>query len=94
MFKAMDRRNDTHLKGRKLELFCINFIKYHRKAMRLEREIKLKEEKNKRFMYERNMLSLAREAMNDLENDAIIEPCPGCPNCDDYKDCFQVTVYK
>ena len=94
MFKAMDRRNDTHLKGRKLDLYCINFIKYHRKAMRLEKEIKMKEEKNKRFAYERNSLSLAREVMNSLETDAIIEPCPGCPNCNGSDECFQVTVYK
>ena len=90
----MDRRNDTHLKGRKLDLYCINFIKYQRKAMRLQREIDMKEEKNKRFVFERNSLTLAREVMDSLENEAIIEPCSGCPNCNGNEECFRVTVYK
>ena len=94
MFKAMDRRNDTHLKGRKLERYCINFIKYQIKAIRLENEIRLKEEKNKKFAFERNSLTLAREVMDSLERDAIIEPCPGCPNCNENNECFKITVYK
>ena len=94
MFRAMDRRNDTHLKGRKLDHFCENFIKHHKKAMKLEREIKSKEEKNERFVYEKNALFLAKNVMDSLEDNAIIEPCTGCPNCDNGEGCFKVTVYK
>ena len=90
----MDRRNDTHLKGRKLELYVIRFLNHHKAALKLKREIQEEKENKKRILYERNSLILARRVMDGLDEDAIIEPCPGCPNCADRTNCFQVTIYK
>ena len=94
MFKAMDSRNDTHLKGRKLELFVIRFLKNQKEALKLKRKIQIEKENKMRLMNERNTLTLARTVMDGLDDDAIVEPCPGCPNCTEGVDCFRITVYK
>ena len=90
----MDRRNDTHLKGRKLDLYCIRFLNHQKHAMRIRKEIENEKENKKQFVHQRDTLLLARKVMDGLDNDAIIEPCPGCPNCTEGVDCFRITVYK
>ena len=62
--------------------------------MRLEREIEKSKELRKHYQNEQNSLMLARKVMDGLDENAIIEPCPGCPNCTDGVDCFRITVYK
>ena len=90
----MDRRNDTHLKGRKLDLYCIRFLKHHKEALRIKKDLKLENENKKRFIDERNALCLARKVLDGLDDDAIVEPCPGCLNCTDGINCYRVTVHK
>ena len=94
MFRAMDRRNDTHLKGRKLDLYCIRFLNHQREVMRIRRDIQAKEEETKKYKNGRELLLLARKVMDGFDNDAVVEPCPGCPNCTDGVDCFRITVFK
>ena len=77
-----------------MDLYCIRFLKHHKEALRIKNELRLENENKKRFMYERNALILARKVLDGLDNDAIVEPCPGCYNCTDGVDCYRVTVYK
>ena len=90
----MDRRNDTHLKGRKLDFFCINYIKEYKRGMDLEKNIKNKEIANKKFMYENNALILAKKAFDGLDNGTLVEPCPGCTKCNNNLNCYKITVFK
>ena len=92
----MERRNVTHLKGRKLDGYCTKFLQAKKEEMRLQNTIKVRAVENEKHIWEKNSLILAKDAMNNIGKNAIIEPCPGCINCEntDGRDCFQIIVYK
>ena len=95
MFKAMDRRKVSHVRGRKLQKFLSDYEKEKienekwRKIVAKERSDKIKREN------EMNILWLAQISTLNAEKSAVIQKCPGCKNCcDSEKECFTVLLNK
>ena len=92
----MDRRNATHLKGKKLESFLKKYLKEKKEVQRMKKEIATHDSWKMKREYELNSLWLARTSIDESNNrDISVIHCDGCPNCEKHSDeCFIVIVNK
>ena len=92
----MDRRQASHIKGKKLERFLKTYLKERKEVEKLKKAVAAEEKDKQKRDCNYNMLWLANSAIRDASPDfATVLRCSGCPQCQDSDlECFTVIVNK